>query len=92
VHVVHTLTREVDDRRFGPKVRKGRINPALLSELIPEPSTCLVYACGPAITPFERVEARQKGVPPEPRFLENVLGQLNELGVKPNQIKRESYG
>jgi hypothetical protein len=31
-------------------------------------------------------------VPPAPRFLETVLESLGAIGVKPDQITRESYG
>jgi 3-ketosteroid 9alpha-monooxygenase subunit B len=90
--VVHTLTRESDQTLFGPKVRKGRVSPELFRELIPDPSSCIVYACGPAIGPFDRAAAKEKGVDPAPRFLENVIAHLNAVGVEGQRIKRESYG
>jgi ferredoxin-NADP reductase len=90
--VVHALTRETDSSRFGPKIRKGRVSVGLLKELIPDPSSCVVYACGPAIGPWDRLAAREKGTQPEPRFLEAVLEQLSAIGVTGKQIKRESYG
>jgi ferredoxin-NADP reductase len=90
--LVHTLTRVTDAGAFGPGVRKGRIDTALLREVIPDPSACIVYACGPAIGPFERAAAREKGVEPEPRFLETVLSGLETIGVPDKNVKRESYG
>jgi ferredoxin-NADP reductase len=92
LRVLHTLTREDDPGARGPDVRKGRINAELLREAIPDPSACVVYACGPAIGPFERAAARERGVEPEPRFLETVLTALETLGVPDKHIKRESYG
>jgi 3-ketosteroid 9alpha-monooxygenase subunit B len=92
VRVLHTLTRETDESRFGPKVRKGRISQALLEELIPDPQTCLVYACGPAITPWDRRKAMETRTPAAPRFMEAVLGHLHTLGVEDRRIKRETYG
>lgn len=92
VRVVHTLTREPDTSVFNDGVRPGRLSSALLSELIPEPKACVVYACGPAVTPHDRAAARDKGVTPEPRFLEGAVTALTELGVPTQNIKRESYG
>jgi 3-ketosteroid 9alpha-monooxygenase subunit B len=92
VRVLYTLTRETDESRFSPKVRKGRINQALLEELIPDRQTCLVYACGPAITPWDRRKAMETRTPATPRFMEAVLGHLHTLGVDDKRIKRETYG
>jgi len=92
VRVVHTLTREMDESRFGPAVRKGRVDQALLEELIPDRDSCLVYACGPAITPWDRRKALETRTPATPRFMETVLGHLHALGIQDKRIKRESYG
>lgn len=92
VKVVHTLTRVDRPDAHGAMVRRGRIGPELLREMIPDPSACLVYACGPAIGPFERQAAKERGVEPEPRFLENVLSALKTIGVSDDRIKRESWG
>jgi len=92
LRVVHTLTRETDESRFGPRVRKGRLDTALLEEFIPHRDTCLVYACGPAVTPWERRKALETGQAAPPRFMEAVLGHLRALGIEDQRIKRESYG
>ncbi|WIG92774.1 oxidoreductase [Myxococcus sp. SDU36] len=92
VRVVHTLTRETDESRFGAAVRKGRIHQALLEELIQDRDTCLVYACGPAITPWDRRKALETRTPSTPRFMETVLGHLHALGIEDKRIKRETYG
>lgn len=93
LRVIHALTRERDELTFkDPHFRRGRIDLELLREAIPDPSACLVYACGPAITPFDRRAALEQRKSPEPRFLETVLGYLHEMGVPDKRIKRESYG
>ncbi|KFA89181.1 oxidoreductase [Archangium violaceum] len=92
LRVVHTLTRETDESRFGATVRKGRVGEALLEELIPDRATCLVYVCGPAITPWDRRKALETRTPATPRFMEAVLGHLHTLGLEDKRIKRESYG
>jgi ferredoxin-NADP reductase len=91
LRVVHTLTRE---RKLpsGAEVRAGRITTELLREVIPDPSSCVVYACGPAIGPWDKAAAKEKGVAPQPRFIESALGSLKELGVSDDRIEYESYG
>ena len=92
LRVVHTLTREGDPERRRPDVRKGRVVPALLRELVPDPATCLAYACGPANGPFERAAARKRGESPKPRFLETAIAALAEIGVARDRIKTEAWG
>ncbi|MGZ3458188.1 MAG: oxidoreductase, partial [Archangium sp.] len=92
LRVVHTLTRETEESRFGPTVRKGRVSEALLEEFIPDRATCLVYVCGPAITPWDRRKALETRTPATPRFMETVLGHLHTLGLEDKRIKREAYG
>jgi len=92
LRVVHTLTREMDASRLGPSVRQGRVCQALLEELVPDRDSCLVYVCGPAVTPWERRKALETGIPAAPRFMEAVLGHLHAMGIDDKRIKRESYG
>lgn len=90
--IVHALTREEDAALFGPSIRKGRVDQALLSEMIPDPTGCFVYLCGPAISKWDREAAREQGTEPQPRFLESALANLKAIGVPNARIKRESYG
>jgi ferredoxin-NADP reductase len=92
LRVIHTLTREPDVARCGPLVRKGRVNAALIRELVPNVESSIVFVCGPGISKWDREEAKEKGEPPQPRFLETVLTDLLSLGVPNSRIKRESYG
>jgi len=90
--VVHTLTREEHAGVFGPSVRKGRLDLALLKEMIPDPSAPIIYLCGPGISKWDRQAARETGTDPQPRFIESVLASLRAIGVPDARIKRESYG
>jgi 3-ketosteroid 9alpha-monooxygenase subunit B len=92
LRLIHTLTREPEPQRHGPEVRAGRVGLDVLKDAIPDPSACRVFACGPAITIWDRKAARESGVAPAPRFLETVLECLTAIGVKSDQITRESYG
>ncbi len=92
LRILHTLTRESAVARLGPGVRKGRVDLPLLREAIPDPSACLVFLCGPAISPWERAAARGRGETPAPRFLESALVALEALGVPKDRVLQESYG
>lgn len=91
LRVVHTLTRD-PVTPVSQRVWKGRVSPATLRALIPEPAAALVYACGPAVGALERGAARERGEEPRPRFLESVLSALREAGVPDDRVVRESYG
>ncbi len=92
VRVVHSLTRESETFQYSPSVRKGRISTELMRELIPDTSSAQVFVCGPAISVHDRNAAKEKGVSPQPRFLESALASLKELGMTKEQITYESYG
>jgi 3-ketosteroid 9alpha-monooxygenase subunit B len=92
LRVVHTLTRNTDPTILGAKVREGRISRELLQEFIPDPDTCFVYLCGPAISVWDRKAAAAKSEKPQPRFLETAIDLLQKIGVSKDRIKHESYG
>jgi ferredoxin-NADP reductase len=92
VKIVHTLTREPDVSVCGPRVRTGRINAALIRDVVPDLGSAIIYVCGPGISKWDREAARERGGEPTPRFLESVLADLKSLGVENARIKRESYG
>jgi ferredoxin-NADP reductase len=90
--VVHALTRETNMDVLPAGVRKGRIGLELLKEVLPKTDASHFFVCGPAISVWDRAAAREKGVEPQPRFLEAVLSSLAELGIPTSRITRESYG
>ena len=94
LRIVHTLTRESPEKLKGPygEARTGRISAALLREVVENPAAAVAFACGPGITPFDKAEARKKGVQPAPRFLETTLAALRDIGFKEDQLEYESYG
>jgi ferredoxin-NADP reductase len=87
LRVVHTLTRE---ERQG--MRYGRVDAELIRECVSDLGEARFYLCGPGISTWDRQAAREAGVEPQPRFLESVFAALDSLGVRRNQITRESYG
>ena len=94
LRVVHTLTRESPEKLKSPwgDARTGRVNTALLRELVKDPGACIAFACGPGITPYDKAAARKTGVQPAPRFLETALASLKEIGLTEDQLEYESYG
>ncbi len=92
LRVTHTLSRETNPSMYGPNVRKGRVTADLLREHIQDPSACVVYVCGPAVSVHERAEAKARGAEPQPRFFESVLNGLLEIGVPKERIEHETYG
>jgi 3-ketosteroid 9alpha-monooxygenase subunit B len=92
LRVVHTLTREPEPERHGPDVRRGRISPELLRELVPDPRAALFYACGPAVGPLDRAAAKERGEAPKPRFLEAALEAAAAIGAPKERVRHESYG
>jgi 3-ketosteroid 9alpha-monooxygenase subunit B len=92
VRVVHTLTRQKDFTGLPDTVRTGRINADLIREVVPDHETAIFYACGPALSPWDRLMAKEKGVEPSPRFMESVHDMVRELGIPKQRFKEESYG
>jgi 3-ketosteroid 9alpha-monooxygenase subunit B len=90
--LVHTLTRQTDFTRVPAGVRSGRITSSLVREMVRDYSTAVFYACGPALSPWQRLSAREKGVQPAPRFIESVHDIIRELGVPRGRLRTESYG
>ena len=92
ISVVHALSREPNAESHGPNVRSGRVTLELLRDVVPDWSAVSVFACGPALTKWDKRRAKQTGETLTPRFLESVLSALNELGVTKDQLHKESYG
>jgi ferredoxin-NADP reductase len=87
LRVVHTLTRE-----NRPGVLSGRVTTELIRSLVPDLKAALYFACGPAISAWDKAAARNGGPAPSPRFLESALASLKELAIPSDRITRESYG
>ena len=51
-------------RENEERVRAGRVSTEFLRQWIPDPTSCWVYACGPAISGWDRKAAREAGVAP----------------------------
>ena len=93
LRVVHSLTRQTDLVRGQADVRAGRIGRELLASTLAAEPNSLVYACGPAISVWEKRESIARGgPPPPPRFLETMQAELEVLGLPRARLKVEAFG
>jgi ferredoxin-NADP reductase len=92
LRVVHTLTREPESFSYSDNIRKGRLSAALLAELVPDLLDSMVYACGPAVTVWEKRVAKAEGLEPTPRFMESVMDALAQLHMPKDRIREEAFG
>jgi 3-ketosteroid 9alpha-monooxygenase subunit B len=92
LRVIHSLTRETGPLPSGRVVRRGRVDAQLLGEVFEREPRSIVYACGPAVTVWERRACAAKGISPTPQFLEAMVSTLESLKVPKERIKLEAYG
>jgi ferredoxin-NADP reductase len=92
LRVIHTLTRQAGPLPAGVDARSGRIDAALLGDVLTREPDSIIYSCGPAISVHDRRAAAAAGTEPTPQFLETMVGLLQTLGVPHERIKVESYG
>lgn len=91
LRVVHTITR-ASPAPLRSGIHRGRVNLDLLAPILDAEPDSLVFACGPAISVWERRAAKASGTTPTPRFLESMLELLAELGVPRARVKIEAFG
>jgi 3-ketosteroid 9alpha-monooxygenase subunit B len=92
VELVHMITREDDPSVHGPHFFKGRPNAESVGKYVRDPSSAYVYACGPAITKYEKKKAKEEGYEPKPRFMESVHDIVHALGIDKSRFKKEEFG
>jgi 3-ketosteroid 9alpha-monooxygenase subunit B len=90
--VIHYLTRETGAPSGPGQYILSRPQISHMADIIKDPSRTLVYACGPAVTKFQKKEALITGVQPNPRFMEWVQDVVHELNIDKKRIHREVYG
>lgn len=92
LEVVHALSRESSVEVRGSEVLAGRVTGDVIRRYVPDPDAAEFFVCGPGITKWDRLAAREAGEEPQPRFLESVLAVLGDMGVAKESIHQESYG
>lgn len=89
---VHFLITREEPSHLGPRYRQGRPSTDFIRSLVHDPSSVLVYACGAAVTKWDKQRAKEAGTTPTPRFMESVHDILEELGVDKSRLKKEVFG
>jgi ferredoxin-NADP reductase len=92
LRVVHALTREPETFGYTDNILRGRVSTELIARLAGDVKGAIFYACGPAITVWEKRAAKAEGREPSPRFMESVHAALQELGVAKERFKEEAFG
>lgn len=70
----------------------GRPSIEHIMQLVKNPQNALFFACGPAITKWQKKQAQETGIQPKARFMEWVHDAIERLNVDKKQFKREIYG
>lgn len=89
---MHFLVTREDPSHLGPRYRKGRPTFDFVRGLVRDPSSLLVYACGAAVTKWDKERAKAEGKEPTPRFMESVNDIVAQLGVDKARYKKEVFG
>ncbi len=92
LRVFHTLTREPETFGHTDRILRGRVSADLIARLAGDTSACIFYACGPAITVWEKRAAKAENREPSPRFMESIHAALGQLGVPKDHFKEEAFG
>jgi ferredoxin-NADP reductase len=92
LRVVHTLTREPETFPYSERVLRGRVTSDLIARLAGDVNACMFYACGPAITVWDKRAAKAEGREPSPRFMESVHAAMHDLAVPKERFKEEAFG
>jgi ferredoxin-NADP reductase len=90
--LIHLLTREENPGEHGSHFLKGRPTLDFVATKIRDPKSFLVYACGAAVTKWQKKHARDRNEEPTPRFLESITEIVNGLGVDRKRYRKEIYG
>ena len=90
--VVHALTREPETFGYTDRVQRGRVSTELIARVVGDVKAAVFYACGPAVSVWEKRAAKAEGREPTPRFMESVHAAMRELGVARDHFKEEAFG
>jgi ferredoxin-NADP reductase len=85
------VTRENVDH-LGPYYRQGRPTTDFIRSLLKDPARVHVYACGAAISKWDRERAKEQGTEAKPRFMESVHEIVEGLGIERARFKKEVFG
>ncbi len=90
--IKYFLTQETPHASYGEHFHLRRPSIEDVTRAVNRPDQALFFACGPAITKFQRAKAIEQGCEPKPRFMEWVHEVMEKLNVDRKRFKREIYG
>lgn len=90
--VKHFISQEQVPDGLGDRYHHGRPSIEHVKHLVTHPENTLFFACGAAITKWQKRQAQETGIQPKPRFMEWVHEVIEKLKVDKKQFKREIYG
>lgn len=89
---VQYFVTQADTKGMGANYFGGRPKLETVKNLCPHTEKALFFACGPALTKWQKKHAAEAGLEPKPRFMEWVHDVIEELKVDKKRFKREIYG
>jgi 3-ketosteroid 9alpha-monooxygenase subunit B len=92
LRVIHALTREPETFGYTDTVRRGRVSADLIRDLAGDVAACYFFACGPAVTVWEKRAAKAEGREPSPRFMESIHAAMQALNVPKDHFREEAFG
>lgn len=90
--VHYFLTQDTPHSHLGNNYYKGRPSIEFVERLIVDKHRTVFFACGPAITKYQRKQALMRNEEPKPRFMEWVHDLMERFEVDKKRFKREIYG
>lgn len=92
LQIKHFLSQENLNGTYGHNYVYGRPSLEHVERMVRDPKNTLFFACGAAITKWQKKQAQESGVPAKPRFMEWVHEVIEKLHVDKKHFKREIYG
>lgn len=92
LEVHYFLSQDPEAKSRGINYYPGRPNRAHIEKLITNVNKTVIFACGPAITKWQKKQAALNNSELKPRFMEWVHEVVIQLGIDKKRFKREIYG
>lgn len=91
LNITYFLTQD-ETRGLGSSYVAGRPSIEHVQRMCGPVDRTIYFACGPALTKWQKKHAQEAGLPLKPRFMEWVHDVMESLGVDKKRFKREVYG
>ena len=90
--IKHFLTQESNVKAWGNNYYQGRPNFSDVESLVLDKENTLFFACGPAITKWQKKQALAQNIELKPRFMEWVDDVIEQLQINKKKYFKEVYG